>query len=131
MSRFTGPLRIELSDTKQRWARLLEPLVWENDFEGSGEMVIVEAGFESDGVTVPRLLWWIYPPWGHPITRAAILHDWLIHLDIYPREYTDKQFWLAVQAVGVKPVVAWVIWKLVRVFGRPDDKSAGTGASKR
>lgn len=114
MSRFTGPLRIELSETEQRHATLLEPLIWERDFKGSNDVVNVPIGFGSDGVTVPRIFWSILPPWGHPATRAAVLHDWLLTLD-GDRADADKQFFLALKAVGVNKFLANICYFGVRI----------------
>ena len=125
MSRFTGPIRIELLEARSRTGRLLEPLVWECHHEGSGREVVVPAGFESDGVTAPRLLWWLLPPWGHGATRAAILHDYgLARLrdgDPHPylpnRAAIDREFRLALRATGVTAWLRWAIWLSVRVYG--------------
>jgi len=35
----------------------------------------LEAGFMSDGASVPRLLWWFLPPWGDRTTIASLFHD--------------------------------------------------------
>jgi len=37
--------------------------------------VCVPAGFTSDGASVPRALWRIYPPFGKYL-EAAVIHDW-------------------------------------------------------
>lgn len=39
------------------------------------EIVIIPKGFISDGASVPRALWSIYPPFGKYL-EAAIVHDW-------------------------------------------------------
>ena len=39
------------------------------------EIVVVPKGFISDGASVPRALWSIYPPFGRYL-EAAIVHDW-------------------------------------------------------
>ncbi|BDD79455.1 hypothetical protein [Burkholderia phage FLC8] len=38
--------------------------------------VTVPKGFITDGATVPRLLWGIFPPWG-VYGQAAVTHDYL------------------------------------------------------
>lgn len=115
MSRFTGPVRVEFQTARSRWVKLLENLIWDCDYEGSAVQVIIPAGFESDGVTSPRFLWSLLPPWGHPATRAALLHDHMISVG-YPRAYCDRQFYLALRAIGVGPVLATVMWLGVRAF---------------
>ena len=125
MSRFTGPIRIELLEARSRTGRLLEPLVWECGHEGSGREVVVPAGFESDGITTPRLLWWLLPPWGHGATRAAILHDYGLarlrlgkpHRHMPTRAAVDREFRLALRATGVALPLRWAIWLAVRLHG--------------
>lgn len=38
-------------------------------------IVVVPKGFISDGASVPRALWSIYPPFGRYL-EAAVVHDW-------------------------------------------------------
>lgn len=38
-------------------------------------IVQVPFGFESDGASVPQILWNLYPPFGKYL-EAAIIHDW-------------------------------------------------------
>lgn len=38
-------------------------------------LVQIPFGFESDGASVPRFLWNIYPPFGKYL-EAAVIHDW-------------------------------------------------------
>ena len=38
-------------------------------------VVLVPEGFISDGASVPRCLWSIYPPFGKYL-EAAVVHDW-------------------------------------------------------
>ncbi len=40
-----------------------------------GSVVTVERGFESDGASVPRAMWSIYPPFGRYL-EAAVVHDY-------------------------------------------------------
>tara|TARA_R110002012_G_scaffold130733_1_gene283260 strand:- start:446 stop:841 length:396 start_codon:yes stop_codon:yes gene_type:complete len=35
----------------------------------------IPAGFTSDGASVPKILWRIYPPFGKYL-EAAVVHDW-------------------------------------------------------
>lgn len=40
-----------------------------------GRLFEIPVGFETDGASVPRLLWWLYPPFGADYECAAVLHD--------------------------------------------------------
>lgn len=46
----------------------------------AGELSTVRKGFVFDFASIPRPLWWLYPPTGtegNPYGIAAIIHDWL------------------------------------------------------
>ncbi len=117
MSSFTAHLDIRFLD-EGRAAQLLEPLSWECDYKGSGLVVTIPAGFVSDGMTVPRVLWWFMPPHGDRLSRAAWLHDYLMHLlrneTPHPHVVTYRdaahQFWLALRALGAHPARAYLLW---------------------
>lgn len=127
MSKFTGPLAVRFED--DGWAVLVEPLVWECDFKGSGLVATVPAGFASNGVSMPRLLWWFLPPWGDRATRAAILHDYLCQrvdearpvVGAETRAACDRQFRLALMALGIAPWRAWLCWAGVRAYSISHD----------
>ncbi len=115
MSAFTGSLRVEFSSVKHRYATLLEDLEWDIDEKGSGRKIIVPAGFSSDGVTSPKILWSFLPPWGHPATRAAILHDYIIET-MQDRNLADNQFYLALIATGSGSIISTVAYSFVRLY---------------
>lgn len=115
MSAFTKSLRVEFSPVKHRYATLLEDLEWDIDEEGSGRKIIIPAGFTSDGVTSPKVFWSLLPPWGHPSTRAAILHDYI--LDTFQdRNLADTQFYLAMLATDSGKLLSLVVWSIVRSY---------------
>ena len=124
MSRFTGPLAVTFLSAQSGLASLDQPLVWEVGEEGSGEEVIIPPGFVTDGVTSPRLVWWLIPPWGHPGARAAMLHDFGLglikagapHRHMPTRRAVDDEFHLALLACGVSPVIALSMWAGVRLW---------------
>lgn len=70
---FSGDPLIRKIDNVRRW-RLEEPLVYRSRI---GRTITVPIGFETDGASVPRPLWWLYPPFGGEYDRAAIVHDYL------------------------------------------------------
>ena len=115
MSRFTGELKVTFSPARERWARLEEDLLWEISEKGSGIYIVVPKGFESDGVTVPRAFWSILPPWGHPATRAALLHDFLL-VSGYERRFAAREFKLAMIATGVNKAFAQTVYLAVRAY---------------
>ncbi len=44
--------------------------------EGSGDVISVSPGFETDFASIPRVLWWLLPKWGK-YGNAAVIHDYL------------------------------------------------------
>lgn len=56
----------------QRW-RLNTPLVCDTDYG----RITVPARFVTDGASVPRFLWFLYPPMDGDYDAAAVLHDFL------------------------------------------------------
>ena len=71
MSNFPDPLILQDIDGFRM--TVLERFRYRMD---SGDCVFVEAGFETDFASVPRLFWTLLPACG-PHNRAAVVHDWL------------------------------------------------------
>ena len=77
MSAFTGPLTVTQLDENWKLWRLEQTLRYEIGALESGHVIDVPAGFETDGASVPRWLWWLLPTWGS-YSRAAAVHDYII-----------------------------------------------------
>jgi len=81
---------------------------------------IVPARFRTDAASIP---WWaraFVNKWGKH-ARASIVHDWLYtsHPDGIDRRTADWVFrTLMIRACGVNPVKAWILWGVVRLFGK-------------
>lgn len=69
-----------------------------------GEFAVdVDAGFEFDGASIPRIFWWIpgFAPIG-PHLWAALLHDYLCdHPDKLPRTIADAVFAELIEETGI------------------------------
>ena len=79
--------------------------------------IVVPAGFESDGCSLPRFFWRMI---GHPFDmaylREAILHDWLYRYQPCDRRTADKIFREAM--VGrIGPLRRWAIYWGLRIGG--------------
>ena len=70
-----------------------------------GAFATVPAKFETDGASVPRLLWWLFFPTGNHMP-AAVLHDYLLKEGL-ECHITDKKFREAVQYLGIAPWRCW------------------------
>lgn len=51
----------------------------------------IEKGFESDLASVPRLLWWIFPPFGK-YAEPSVVHDWFYKYKKLPKKKADRLF---------------------------------------
>ena len=103
----------------QRVVTLEKSLYYESDI--LGEIVFVPRGFVSDGASVPRALWAIYPPFGKYL-EAAVLHDWYCVLGKKDESPIDYKVAAAVfrEAMEVCGVNSWKRFKMywaVRLFG--------------
>ena len=74
----------------------------------------VPKGFITDGASVPRIFWPVFPPFG-PWLKAAILHDWLYATGKVSRKEADRLF--RDGACAVAPVRGRLMYIAVRAFG--------------
>lgn len=64
----------------------------------NGDVITIKPGFEWDLSSVPRFLWWLFPPFGDFIL-GALVHDWMYFNDYKieelgareARKFADKQ----------------------------------------
>jgi len=82
-----------------------------NDLKVNGK--VVPAGFISDGATVPRPAWPIFPPIGR-YAPQAFLHDYL--LTVWSRKNADYAFLDALRSEGISPWRYWTMFGAVRLF---------------
>ena len=75
----------------------------------------VPAGFITDGASVPRALWWLFPPTGRYF-QAAVVHDYLLSLG-FKWGVALAHFRKALQESGVKPWVVKTMVTAVRFHG--------------
>lgn len=115
MARFLTSLRTEESDTDFE-VRLLEPLSLELGPAGSGVVITVPAGFATDYASVPRALWWLFPPHGR-YKRAAVVHDYLYSCGCIHRAIADAVFLAAMEVLRVGRASRWTMYLAVRAFG--------------
>jgi len=119
--RFTGlPLRVEYVDGL-KW-ELLRDATYHTK---ANEFSTVHVGFLFDWASIPRFLWWLFPPAGDGSNCygiAALWHDHLyIKHTIGGREITRKEadglFYEIMIYIKVNKAVALTMWSAVRSFG--------------
>lgn len=110
--------RTELDTRRIRagWRQLLAPLVFYSAL--LDREIVVPAGFEYDGASVP---WWIptaYTALREAAEKAAAIHDWLYrHPEFCSRAEADAAFREALEADGVGWLARNVAWLGVRAGG--------------
>jgi len=82
--------------------------------------ITVPAGYTFDGASIPRLLWWVFPPSYNASWEAAAVHDWMYsHLHTqYSKSFADEVFYQIMLSQGAHPFVAKVFYKSVQLFGK-------------
>ena len=121
MSRFLTPLRIEdtgVAHNGRPIFRILESFDYEIGAEGSGLIIQVPIGFETDFASVPKFLWFVLPPWGiHG--KAAVLHDFLYRrASGFGKDVADAIFYEAMTVLGVTWWRRYLMYLGVAYLGR-------------
>jgi len=75
----------------------------------------IPIGYQTDGASVPQLLWTILPPSGRH-SRGALLHDWLYDNKIGTRKQADVLFLEQMLDDGVVKWKAYTMYWGVRIF---------------
>lgn len=84
-----------------------------NNIECAGHHV--PAGFVSDGATVPRIFWPIFPPIGRYL-KATLVHDYYLQKGI-DRKTCDQHFKQCLIALNVEPWRVNAMYYAVRGYG--------------
>lgn len=85
-------------------------------YRGHTARFTVPRGFVTDFASVPRFLWWLFPPYGKH-TRAAVVHDWLYSSHVTSRADADGLFRRMMKELGVSACRRWLMFFAVRLFG--------------
>lgn len=83
--RYVDILPVEVLIPKRWWHPPLYRLLGDMEIVG----LVVPKGFVSDGATVPRFLWWCFPPVCRYL-RAALVHDYLLEQGAGWRKANDR-----------------------------------------
>jgi hypothetical protein len=110
-------LHYRVLPTQKRGRRLIEltrPLVLRIK-EPLRLVILIPKGTPSDLASVPRCLWWLFPPDG-VYQEAAVIHDWL-YSKKFSRWFADAIFRFVMQELGVPRWKLWLMWFGVRCGG--------------
>lgn len=124
MSSFTDELTITEVALNWRVWRLEQDFSYEVGDKGTGKVITVPKGFETDGASVPQFLWSLFPAWGS-YSRAAVIHDLLCHLincgvphpEAPTRRDADLIFLEAMKVCGTGPVTRTILYGGARLGG--------------
>lgn len=105
----TYPTSEQIGD--QLW-RNIKPVLW----AAQGVAGVVPDGFESDGASVPRQLWSIFPPLGR-YSIAALVHDYLYKHHSVKRKVADKIFLDLMAYLRVNWFKRKLMYRAVRMAG--------------
>ena len=115
MSEFTTPLKVTPLDGGKYW-QLLEGFCYYTDEIPVEHLITVPEGFITDFASVPRVVWWLLPPWGQ-YGKAAVVHDFLYRAKPWPRKRCDQIFLEGMQTLGVGWATRTTMYSAVRVAG--------------
>ena len=88
-------------------------------FTARGTRHVIEAGYRSNGMSVPRLLWSLISPQFHPRTLyASVVHDYAYEHFIMCRCESDRWYRDALIEDGYAKWKAWLVYFAVRLFGK-------------
>lgn len=74
----------------------------------------VPVGFVTDGASVPRIFWSIFPHDGGTFP-AAIIHDWEYQHSLDTRRKVDRRFLANMKALGLGWIHRHTIYRAVRI----------------
>lgn len=98
---------------KDFWAKLLSSQKYTSS---AGDVYVVPEGFETDFASVPRLLRWLYAPFGK-YTQASILHDYFYSgKGVKTRKEADKLFYEAGCSSFMRKIGMYPMYFAVRYF---------------
>ena len=87
-------------------------------FSAYGMDYVIDAGYASNGMSVPPCLWSFISPQYSPQTLfPSICHDWLYDHHVMAREEADAWYREALIENGYPSWKAWMVYRAVRRFG--------------
>jgi hypothetical protein len=89
----------------------------------AGAIYTPRHGCRINGASIPRILCLLFPRFGSKNPRldyfkSAVLHDYFYGSKIVSRELADELFYESMLEDGVNPLVAWLFFRSVSLFGR-------------
>jgi len=86
--------------------KLLEPIKYYN--------VLVPKNFTTDGASVPRAFWWLFPPNRTDYLPCAIIHDYLCNKGEYRK--ADEYFKQCLEEINIPKWQRWLMVTAVVLY---------------
>jgi hypothetical protein len=118
MSSFTKPLYVEISQLEWHGRgvmKLTECFEYHVGELGSGNVITVPAGFQTDGCSIPFVVRCILPVWGKA-GKAGVIHDYLCWKEELTRKQTSDIFLEAMTVLEVPRWKALLMFWAVRYY---------------
>ena len=80
--------------------------------------ILIKSNWITDGASVPRLFWTIFPPIACKYLEAVILHDALYKSQKLNRKLSDLLFLKAMEDLKVNKIKRLIMYYSVRLFGK-------------
>lgn len=73
---------------------------------------IIKKGFKTDGASIPRLFWSLYPPYRSEYFTAALIHDYLCLNSFNFKHYknADEALRLMMKMLGCNPLKCFIFY---------------------
>ena len=101
---------------RKGWYVLTESISYEVGFYGSGDVITVPVGFETDYASVPRAFWVMVAPRGAH-EAAALIHDYLYKYNLRTRIKADKIYMEGLEVLSVPSWKCAAMYRAVRLWG--------------
>ena len=82
----------------------------------SNDIIKIPRGFQTDLASTPQITWVLFPPDGR-YTQAAVVHDYLYHVQTRTRRAADQIFYEAMTILGVPLLTRKIMYRAVRLAG--------------
>ncbi len=114
------PILVEESGDASRPWRLMRDVVYETN---DGELIVAPEAMLTDFASIPRWVWWLWPPYDPTYGKAAVIHDWLYQMagQIPGRTYLRREanliFMEAMESLGAGYFRRSTLFNAVELFG--------------
>lgn len=112
-ARFEGSLVTEALDDGRNLL-VVKPFAF---IDAKGEKWRVPKGTQTDGASVPRFFWSLYPPFSGKYRKAAVVHDVYCQTRDRAWDAVHRMFFDAMVAAGVDEITAKAMYGAVYAFG--------------